>query len=90
MGVVYVMEGGNANEGCLDEARRALTGRGIESTPFALTGDPARTICMAAERQGYDTIVVGRRNILDAGLLLLGSVAARVVAGAPGDVVVVA
>ena len=32
-----------------------------------LGGNPARAICVAAERDEYDTIVVGRRNLRDAG-----------------------
>jgi nucleotide-binding universal stress UspA family protein len=47
-------------------------------------------ICVAAERDEYDTMLVGRRNLHDAGSLRLGMVAARVVSGAPCDVVVVA
>ena len=45
---------------------------------------------MTAERDGYDTIVIGRRNERDAQLMLLGRVASRVVSGATCDVVVVA
>ena len=67
-----------------------LTERGIDATPITVMGNPARSICVAAERDGYDTIVVGRRNMGDRGLMLLGSVAARVVSGAACDVVVVA
>ena len=88
--VIHVAEFGNDHDGHLDEAQRLLTERGIEATPIQAAGNPARSICVTAERDGYDTIVVGRRNIGDRGLLLLGSVAARVVSGAACDVVVVA
>jgi nucleotide-binding universal stress UspA family protein len=74
----------------LDEARRTLRALGIEAVPLEVAGNPAHAICLAAECHAYDTIVVGRRNLRDAGLVLLGSVAARVVAGAYGNVVVVA
>ena len=72
-----------------------MTGRigstAIDATPISLAAsNPAQTICMTAERHGYDTIVVGRRNHHDDGRVLLGAVAERVVAGAPGHVVVVA
>ncbi len=67
-----------------------LSRLGIEAEPLEVAGHAAHAICVEAERRGYDTIVVGRRNLRDAGLVLLGSVAARVVAGAPGNVVVVA
>lgn len=90
MGVIYVLEPGHEDGGYLAEALLALSDRGIDAAAVARSGNPARTICMAAEREDYDTIVVGRRNVLDSGLLLLGSVASRVVAGAAGNVVVVA
>jgi nucleotide-binding universal stress UspA family protein len=88
--VIHVVEHGNDHDGYLEEAGRLLTERGIAATPIRATGNPARSICVTAERDGYDTIVVGRRNMGDRGLLLLGSVAARVVSGAACDVVVVA
>jgi nucleotide-binding universal stress UspA family protein len=90
VGVIHVTEPGQHDDGHLDEARRLLAERGIDATPIAAAGSPARAICVTAERDGYDTIVVGRRNVRDAGRLLLGSVAARVVSGAVCDVVVVA
>lgn len=88
--VIHVLDHGEDDDGHLEEADRLLTARGIAATPIRATGNPARSICVAAERDGYDTIVVGRRNIGDRGLMLLGSVAARVVSGACCDVVVVA
>ena len=88
--VIHVLDHGEDDDGHLEEAHRLLTERGIDATPISATGNPARTICVAAERDGYDTIVVGRRNMGDRGLMLLGSVAARVVSGAACDVVVVA
>jgi nucleotide-binding universal stress UspA family protein len=88
--VIHVIEPGGDHDGHLAEARRLLAERGIDATPIEATGNPARSICVTAERDGYDTIVVGRRNMGDRGLLLLGSVAARVVSGATCDVIVVA
>jgi nucleotide-binding universal stress UspA family protein len=88
--VIHVLDHGEDDDGHLEEARRLLTERGIDATAITATGNPARSICVAAERDGYDTIVVGRRNMGDRGLMLLGSVAARVVSGAVCDVVVVA
>jgi nucleotide-binding universal stress UspA family protein len=90
VGVIHVINHGEDHDGYLEAARRLLAERGIDATPIAAAGNPARAICVAAERDGYDTIVVGRRNVRDARLLLLGSVAARVVSGAACDVVVVA
>jgi nucleotide-binding universal stress UspA family protein len=88
LGVIHVHDGDDG--GHLDEARRLLAHSGIDATPIAVGGEPARVICVTAERDGYDTIVVGRRNARDAHLMLLGRVAARVVSGATCDVVVVA
>lgn len=90
LGLIHVCEGGEQPDGPLKEARGLLAARGIAAETIRASGTPAQAICVAAERDGYDVIVVGRRNLRDAGLLLLGSVAARVVAGAACDVVVVA
>ncbi len=90
LGVVHVSARHDDVSCHLDEARRALAELGIEAVPISAVGSPAQAICVAAERHAYDTIVVGRRNLRDAGLVLLGSVAARVVAGAHGNVLVVA
>ena len=89
-GVIFVHDPGADSAPALDEACHLLGLEGIEATPIAASGKPAQTICMTAERLGYDTIVIGRRNGRDSGLLLLGSVAARVVSGAAGHVLVVA
>jgi nucleotide-binding universal stress UspA family protein len=88
--VIHVIEHGGDHDGHLADAQRRLSERGIEATSIEATGNPARSICVTAERDDYDTIVVGRRNVGDRGLMLLGSVAARVVSGAACDVVVVA
>jgi nucleotide-binding universal stress UspA family protein len=89
MGLIYVAETRGDANGQLDEARGILAAHDIEAVPIEAVGRPAQTICVTAERRDYDTIVIGRRNLRDAGLVLLGSVASRVVAGAPGNVVVV-
>lgn len=90
VGVIHVNEHGDDRDGHLAEARRVFAANGIESLSIAATGSAAHAICVAADRDGYDTIVVGRRNLRDTGQLLLGSVASRVVSGAMCDVVVVA
>lgn len=88
--LIRVQEVGEAVDSHLEEAHALLAGRGIPATSIVAVGNPARTICVTAERDGYDVIVVGRRNLRDTGQMLLGSVAARVVSGAACDVVVVA
>jgi nucleotide-binding universal stress UspA family protein len=90
LGRIHVDDHGQEPDGHLEEARRLLAARGIDAELIGAAGSPAHAICVTAERDGYDMIVVGRRNLRDAGLLLLGSVSARVVAGAACDVVVVA
>jgi nucleotide-binding universal stress UspA family protein len=91
VGVIHVSDHGRDADGHLPAAKRLLAERGIVATLLSCGGNPARAICVAAERDDYDTILVGRRNLRDAGLLLLlGSVASRVVSGAACDVVVVA
>ena len=90
LGLIHVSENGDPDDGHLEAVRRSLASRGIESEIVPGSGSAAQAICVAAERHGYDVIVIGRRNLRDAGRLLLGSVSARVVAGASCDVVVVA
>jgi nucleotide-binding universal stress UspA family protein len=90
LAVIHVVERRGDSGSELDDALGTLASLGIVAVPLEIVGSPARTICLEAERHSYDTIVVGRRNLRDGGLVLLGSVAARVVAGAYGNVVVVA
>jgi nucleotide-binding universal stress UspA family protein len=90
LAVIHVVEHGQDHGGHLEDARRLFAECGIDARPIALAGNAARSICVTAERDAYDTIVLGRRNTGDGRLMLLGSVAARVVSGAGCDVVVVA
>jgi nucleotide-binding universal stress UspA family protein len=90
LGLIHVVEHRFDSHDQLDEACKTLSSLGIEAISYEVSGNPAHAICVEAERHAYDTIVVGRRNLRDAGLVLLGSVSARVVAGAAGNVVVVA
>jgi nucleotide-binding universal stress UspA family protein len=73
----------------LTEATEYLAGRGITPAAIAAAGDPAKAICEAAERDGYTTIVVGRRNLSAAKHLLLGSVSDGVAHHAGCDVLIV-
>src|SRR3954463_4494577 len=80
LAVIHVAEHEPKTDREVQKARKLLAGLGIDAVPIAEEGQPARAICVTAEKHAYDTIVVGRRNLHDAGLVLLGSVAARVVA----------
>ena len=90
LGLIHVLERLPDPGGHMDRACATLAQLGIGAEAVETTGNPARAICLEAELRGYDTIVVGRRNLRDTGLVLLGSVASRVVAGAHGNVVIVA
>ena len=73
----------------LAEAVAFLAERGIEATTIEAIGDPGTSICEAAERDGYTTIVVGSRNQSGAQRLVLGSVSDRVAHHAHCDVLIV-
>jgi nucleotide-binding universal stress UspA family protein len=90
LGVIHVVGPEGEPHGEVDEACRLLEERGINAIPSVVVGSPGHAICIAAESQDFDTIVVGRRNVRDAAMVLLGSVASRVVAGASCNVLVVA
>ena len=72
----------------LAEALAILRDRGIDALPIEAVGDPGLAICEAAERDGYDTIVVGSRNLGGIKRLLLGSVSERVAHRAKCDVLI--
>lgn len=71
----------------LAEAKMLLEARGIEPELINRTGHPAEVIEIVAERQGYDTIVLGRPSEGRLGRLLRGSVALHVVEHARATVV---
>jgi nucleotide-binding universal stress UspA family protein len=72
----------------LGEALGLLRERGIDAFSIEAVGDPGTAICEAAEREGYDTIVVGSRNLGGIKRLLLGSVSERVAHRAKCDVLI--
>lgn len=73
----------------LTEAVAFLAERGIEAKTIEAIGDPGTTICEAAERDGYTTIVVGSRNHSGVKRMVLGSVSDRVAHHAHCDVLIV-
>ena len=72
----------------LDEAKQWFSERGIAASTIAAVGDPGSAICEVAERDGYDRIIVGSRNLHGVKRLLLGSVSDRVAHHAPCDVLI--
>ena len=73
----------------ITEAVEFLRGHGIQPNTIVAAGDPAKAICEAAERDGYTTIVVGRRNLSAVKHLVLGSVSDGVAHHAACDVLIV-
>ena len=71
----------------LDEARRLMARRGIETDSAARVGEPATEVLAAADEVGADVIVVGRRRGKTAHVL--GSISGRIVRDASCDVLVV-
>ena len=70
------------------EARRLLREAGIEAELLEPGGDPARTIERMAEERGYDTIVIGHRDLGTLSRILQGSVSAHVAAHANATVII--
>ncbi|HVC18778.1 MAG TPA: universal stress protein [Vicinamibacterales bacterium] len=66
-------------------ARRA----GVRATPLLLWGDVAGTILRTARRERADLLVLGTHGRSGVAKLILGSVATRVIAGAPCPVLTV-
>ena len=99
--VVPVMQGGGRGGGIdptsgasehramLDEAQAKLREQGIEASTVEGVGHPAETICEAAERGGFDLIVMGSRGLNAVERFLIGSISDRVVRHAHCDVLVV-
>jgi nucleotide-binding universal stress UspA family protein len=77
------------HEALLQDARAALTGRGVEAETVLGTGDPAEAIVELAEQRGADLIVVGTRDPGTLERLLGHSVSGSVQRHATCDVLVV-
>jgi nucleotide-binding universal stress UspA family protein len=73
----YVLD--QFTENVLQQAKDAARAQGIADVKTKVkTGQPARTIVQTAERDGFDTIVMGSRGLGDLEGFLLGSVAHKV------------
>jgi nucleotide-binding universal stress UspA family protein len=75
------------NEGA--EAKGLLADQGSDARVIVAHGDPATSICDAAARGGFDTIIIGSRGLRGMKKALLGSVSSHVVSHASCDVLVV-
>ena len=73
----------------LDEAAELLRERGVRATTQALEGDPAEALIETAREAGAGLIVVGARGGSYLDRMLRGSVAEKLIARAPCDVLVV-
>lgn len=72
----------------LAEARDLLRAEGLEAELIEPVGDPAVMIEKVAETGGYDTIVIGARDLGAIGRLLQGSVSEHVATHSSATVVV--
>lgn len=72
----------------LIEARELLRAEGIEAKLLEPIGDPALMIERMVEKGGYDTVVVGTRDLSSIDRFLLGSVSEHVATHANATVVV--
>lgn len=77
-----------AHARALRSARDWLTERGFRPNLYAPAGDPAESVTEVAERQGFDTIVVGSRGLGLVGRSLERSVSAQLATDASVTVVV--
>jgi nucleotide-binding universal stress UspA family protein len=73
----------------LAQAREQVPPGFAACLPLTRRGDPAEVLAEVAREQRADLLVVGRRGRDFAARVLLGSVASRLVADAPCDVLVV-
>jgi nucleotide-binding universal stress UspA family protein len=73
----------------LAEAREQVAPGAAACLAVARRGDPAEVLMAVAREHGAELLVVGRRGRDFAARVLLGSVADRLVADAPCDVLVV-
>jgi nucleotide-binding universal stress UspA family protein len=77
-----------AHAKALETASNWLEGRGLRARLYSPAGDPGRAILQVAERDGFDTIVVGSRGLGPIGRLMQGSLSERLATDAKVTVVV--
>ena len=79
----------SARAAALDLLRSAAAQIGVEAEAYVETGDAARAIVDTAEKVKAELVVIGTHGRTGLRRLLLGSVAEKVVRGAPCSVLVV-
>jgi nucleotide-binding universal stress UspA family protein len=89
LSVVAVSRRGDGEARVLDGARERLLSRHMAAGYLAPVGDPAEQLIGVARELDADLLVVGRRDQSAVKRLMLGSVSAKVLSGAPCDVLVV-
>ena len=77
-----------AHARALKAARHWLSQRGLTATVLSPGGDPAETIERVAEAHGFDTIVVGTRDLGPVGRSMQRSVSEHVATNAKATVVI--
>jgi nucleotide-binding universal stress UspA family protein len=85
---VDIWDDAGSHEKALAAAAAALRERGLSADLLAPSGDPAATIEEVARAGGYDTIVVGSRDLGPVRRLIEGSVSERVATSAEATVVI--
>jgi len=73
----------------VEEAKARLQEKGLKVKTLVVKGDPVEEICGAAEKEGADLIVLGRRRLGRLQSMLLGSVSNKVLMNAKTSVMIV-
>lgn len=85
---VDIWDDAGSHEKALASAAESLRQRGLSADLLAPSGEPATTIEEVARAGGYDTIVVGSRNLGPVRRLIEGSVSERIATDAKATVVI--
>jgi len=88
--VSVARDGESGTDGLLTQAHERLLGQQVTATYLQRVGEPGDELVEAARELQADLVVVGRRSATKLARPMLGSVSAKVVRGAPCDVLVVA
>jgi len=87
--VSVARDGESGTDGLLTQAHERLLGQQVTATYLQRVGEPADELVEAARELGADLVIVGRCGARARRQSVPGSVSAKVVRGAPCDVLVV-